>query len=46
MDNILKVFIEIVEDESLIQELSEKKTIEDVYAYCTSISDGYTMREH
>ncbi len=43
MNNILEVFIKIAEDERLMKELSEKETIEDVYAYCTSISGGYTM---
>jgi hypothetical protein len=45
MENILKAFEEIKENPDLQQELAKKETIEEVYEYCVSISDGYTFEE-
>ena len=37
-NSIEKVFSIIMQDENLQSELSKKKTIEEVYEFCTSIS--------
>ncbi|MDR1627472.1 MAG: hypothetical protein LBR79_01700 [Oscillospiraceae bacterium] len=45
MDKILKALSIIMENPDLQQELAEKKTTEDAYNYCMSISGGYTIDE-
>lgn len=44
-DSIEKVFSIIMQDENLQKELTKKKTIDEVYEFCTSISEGYTIEE-
>jgi hypothetical protein len=45
MDKFLKALSVIMANPDLQQELAKKETIENVYDYCVSISDGYTIDE-
>jgi hypothetical protein len=44
-DGVIKVLEIIASESKLQQELTKKETIEEVYEYLTSISDGYTIDE-
>ena len=44
-DSMEKMFSTIMQDENLQHELVTKKTIEEAYKFCTSISGGYTIEE-
>lgn len=45
MNKVEKVFTLIYNDSKLKEELIKKQTIDEMYEYCTSISDGYTKEE-